>query len=396
MRNKTACILIIAVLVLAAGEACRKAETADSPPKAELRPSGDPLAGEAKIVIPPGSPLLDQIVVETVRSAGVSVNEVSAPGRIEFDVSRVGRIHLPVSGRVERVLVRQGDAVKAGQSVLTIDSPEAEEAVSANRQALAAIMQARSTLARATADRDRTADLFEHKAAAKKEVLAAENDLALAQAATDQAEAAREQARRRLEILGLGRGESGSQLTIAAPLSGKVIELSVTAGEYRNDTSEPVMTVADLSTIWVTSEIPETSIRLIEVGERIQIELVAYPGEVFEARVTRIADTLDPKTRTIQVRAELANPSGRLRPGMFGRIRHMHPATSVPVVPARAVFHRGSDACVFVERGPGSFERVRVSLGTDGGGRIPVLAGIKAGDRIVVGGVMLLAGMETH
>lgn len=396
MRSKITCILIIAALALAGGEACRKAKTAETPSAPGSRPADNSAAGEARIVIPPGSPLLDQIVVEPVRSAGMSVNEVSAPGRIEFDVSRVGRIHLPVSGRIERVLVQMGDAVKAGQPVLTIDSPDADEAVSAHRQALAAVMQARSTLARATADRDRTADLFEHKAAAKKEVLATENDLALAQAAADQAEAAREQTRRRLEILGLGAGESGSKLTIAAPLSGKVIELYVTAGEYRNDTSEPVMTVADLSSVWVTSEIPEASIRLIEVGERLQIELVAYPGEVFEARVTRIADTLDPKTRTIQVRAELANPSGKLRPGMFGRIRHMHPATPVPVVPARAVFHRGADTCLFVERGRGSFERVRVSLGVEDGGRIPVLAGIKAGDRVVVGGVMLLAGLEAR
>ena len=394
MKNSLAAVLCLAVLT--AGIGCRKAETSRKTPEtgsgriAEARFVGD------TITFAPGSPLLDRIEVEAVRSAVLSLNEVSAPGRIEFDAGRVVRVHLPVPGRVESVLVRQGDAVKAGQPLLTIDSPDAGEAVSAYRQAAAALTQARATLVRATADRDRTADLFAHKAAAEKEVLAAENDLALARAAADQAEAAREQARRRLDILGLGEGEAGSRVTINAPLRGKVIELGVTAGEYRNDGSEPAMTVADLSTVWVTSDIPESSIRLIEVGERIQVEMVAYPGEIFEARVTRIADILDPRTRTVQVRAELANPSGRLRPEMFGRIRHMHPAKPGPVIPARAVYRRGAETWVFVERGPGEFQRVPVRLGASSGDPLPVLEGLRPGDRIVAGGVMLLAGLEAR
>ncbi|MDD8026104.1 MAG: efflux RND transporter periplasmic adaptor subunit [Acidobacteriota bacterium] len=399
MRSKPWGILILIALVLAGAAGChKKGEKSRFPSGAAGAGAASSALAEAKgvLVLAPDSPLLTQIKVETVAAATVSVNEVSAPGRIEFDAVRVGRVHLPVSGRIERVLVRLGDAVRAGQPVLTVDSPEAEVAVSAYRQSLAAVIQARANLAKVTADRNRVNDLFEHKAAARKEVMAAENDLALAQAAADQAEAARDQSRRRLEILGLGQGESGSRLTIAAPLSGKVIELAVTAGEYRSDTADPVVTVADLSAVWVLSEIPEASIRLIETGERIQIELVAYPGEVFEARVTRIADTLDPKTRTVQVRAELANPGGRLRPGMFGRIRHMHAAKPLPVIPARAVYRRGSDDCVFIERGTGRFERIRISLGAEADGRIPVLEGLQAGDRIAVDGIMMLAGLEAR
>jgi RND family efflux transporter MFP subunit len=142
--------------------------------------------------------------------------------------------------------------------------------------------------------------------------------------------------------------------------------------------------------------VPENAIRLIEVGESIEVELVAFPGEIFSARVKRIADVLDPKTRTIQVRAELANPAGRFRPEMFGRIRHSHDTRKVPVVPARAVLRRGSEAILYVERGPGRFERISVTVGAARGDRIPVLAGIEAGDRVAVDGVMLLAGLEVR
>jgi len=368
----------------APGAAAGRAELAADPP------------ATATIVIRPDSPLLKQIGVEPVGTAQVPKDEVVAPGRIELDSNRVSRVLLPVPGRIDHVLVRLGDPVLAGQPMFTIDSPEADAILSEFRQCQAAVSLAQSTLAKAKADFDRTMELYEHKAAAKKEVLAAENELAQARAGQDQANAACEHAHRKLEILGLA-GEPGRQnVTVRSPLAGKVIDLSVTAGEYRNDTTTPVITVADLSTVWVTSAVSENSIRLIDVGEAIQVELVAYPGEVFEARVKRIADMLDPKTRTVQVRAELANPLGKFRPEMFGRIHHSHVMQTLPVVPARAILRRGTDAILYVERSRGIFEKVAVLVGPARGDQIPVLAGIKAGDRVAVDGVMLLAGTEVR
>lgn len=360
----------------------------------------DPFAartgGDAIIRIPPDSPQLQQIGVERVGTAEVCENEVVAPGRIEFDVSRVGRVLLPVSGRVLQVLVRLGDSVAAGQSLLTIDSPDADAVFSEYRQSQATSSQAHSHLVKARADHERAVGLLEHKALAKKDVLACENELAQAEAALDHCEAACGHARRKLEILGLDVKKPDPYVTVKAPLSGKVIDLSITAGEYRNDLSMPVMTVADLSTVWVTSAVPENAIRLIDVGERVEVELVAYPGEVFFARVKRIADTLDPKTRTVQVRAELGNPDGRFRPEMFGRIRHSHTPRTVPVVPARAVLHRGAETLLYVEREAGVFDRVPVVIGPARGDQVPVLAGIEAGDRVAVDGVMLLSGIEVR
>jgi membrane fusion protein, heavy metal efflux system len=364
---------------------------------AGIRPPAENTADvRPMITIPRGSPQMDHLTIEPAGTAVIPGNEVVAPGRIDFDPGRVSRILLPVPGRLQRVLVRWGDRVTDGQPLFTIDSPDAEQALSEFKKAESAVSQTRSTLARAEADDARTRELYDHKAVAKKEVLASGNELILAREELAGAEAGREQARRRLEILGLNAEDAGHQVTVRSPLAGKVIDMAVTAGEYINDTSTPVMTVANLDVVWVTSAIPENMIRFVEVGEHIEVELVAYPGETFKARVTKIADILDPKSRTVQVRAELANPGGRFKPEMFGRIRHSHDLRSVPVVPARAILHRGTEVDIYVERRPGVFERVPVVLGAPRGDMIPVLSGIQPGDRVVVGGGMSLVGMETR
>lgn len=390
-RNKPL-YLFLGVLLLTAG--CAKKNPGGAAPPAGPVLAPDPSGGPAAIVFPPDSPQLKQLRVEVVVLDGLPGDMVVAPGRVEFDPSRVGRIVLPVPGRVDAVLVRIGDSVALGQVLFAVDSPDADAALSEYRQSQAAVSQAKSSLIKAQADRDRTAELFDHKAAAQKDLLAADNELVQAQSVLAQTEAAREHGRRRLEILGLGEGEEGQRVKIRSPLAGKVIDVAITGGEYRNDTSTPVMTVADLGTVWITSSVPENMIRLIDVGESVEVELVAFPGETFSARVKRIADTLDPKTRSVQVRAELTNPEGKFRPEMFGTIRHAHASRSVPVVPARAILRRGGESLVYVERAPGRFVRVPVVLGTAAGDRVPVLKGLQAGDRVVVDGVMLLSGVE--
>ena len=119
------------------------------------------------------------------------------------------------------------------------------------------------------------------------------------------------------------------------------------------------MTIADLSTVWVTSQVPETYIRFVQVGERVEINLVAYPGETFDGRVSRIADTVDPQTRTVKVQAEMGNPQGRFRPEMFGSIHHIESTAMMTVIPFGAVVQDGNRTVVFVERAPGAFRGAR-------------------------------------
>lgn len=345
-----------------------------------------------RVTLPADSPQLKQIRVETVADADVPTDEVVAAGKIQTNPNRVSHVAMPVSGRVVSVMVRLGDSVQQGQPLFSIESPDADAALSGSLQAEAALTQARAGLLKAEADLDRTRDLFQHDAVAKKELLNAENSQAQAKAAVEQAQAARTQALRRLEILGLKPGEFGQKVVVKAATSGKILNLTLVPGEYRNDTNAEVITIADLSTVWVSADVPESSLRFIQVGEGIQVELTAYPGETIRARVMRIADVVDPDTRTIKVQAEINNGSGKLRPEMFGRIRHIEGTERRPVIPPGALIQGDGTSVVYMELSPGVFKRTPVTVGNRSGNGIPILSGLKAGDRVVTDGAMLLKG----
>lgn len=169
------------------------------------------------------------------------------------------------------------------------------------------------------------------------------------------------------------------------------MEMSVVNGEFRNDLSAPLMTIADLSSVWVTSDVPETAIRFVKLGEPVKIDLAAYPGETFRGRVAIIGDMVDPQTRTVKVRAELPNADGRLKPEMFGNIQLAEQTEQRPTVPASAVVATDGKTLVWREASKGVFEKVAITTGAQIGERVAVLDGLKATDRIVVDGVMLLA-----
>ena len=358
-----------------------------------IDPQTPAAAAAGTVVIPADSPMLGQIKRAIVATQDLPTDEIVTPGKIEVNPNRVSRVLLPVAGRIVAVLVKTGDGVRKDQPLLTIDSPDADAAMTAFLSAEATVMQARTALAKATADSERLADLFAHNAVAQKEVLNADSALAQARAALAQAQASQEQGQRRLAVLGLTPGNFKQQVVVTSPLAGKVLDLSVVPGEFRNDTTASVMTIADLSTVWVTSQVPETYIRFVQPGERVEISLVAYPGETFEGRVMRIADTVDPQTRTVKVQAVLRNPDGRFRPEMYGSIHHVESTASMTVIPYAALVQDGERTVVFVEQAPGQFVERDVTVGKRAGDVVRIIDGLSPGDSIVVDGAMLLAGL---
>lgn len=373
----------------------------------------------AKISIPLDSPKLQYIRVEPVRAASMPGAEVTVPGDVEANPNMISHVHLPVSGRIRQVMVREGDSVQTGQSLVTVVSPEATEAQAALREADASLRQqqataiearvgvakARTSLRKAQLDCQRVRDLYKHDAIAKKEVLAAETDLiqarsdlenALAlvdqaQAGIDSAVAAREQTINKLRILEVGANDPDPEIVVHSPLTGKILEMSVVAGEYHSDLGASVMTVADLSSVWVISNVPESQIRWISLGDPVHITLDAYPGQQFDGKVARVADVLDPKTRTVKVMTALPNPFGKFRPEMFGRVHHIHDEHKLAVVPSPAVLQTGDGKkIVYVQVQPGTFVPRTVDIGQRQGANVAVLRGISPGERVVVDGAMLL------
>ena len=169
-------------------------------------------------------------------------------------------------------------------------------------------------------------------------------------------------------------------------------------GEYRaavsfsTDTTAPLLTIADLSTVWVTADVAEPFLRLVHVGQPVAVSLVSFPDEVFNGSVSRIGDVLDPQTRTLKVTVDLPNPGGRFRPEMFGSIRQPGPRRPLPVLSPDAVVLEYGRPVVFVERAPGRFERREVTTGPRDESLLAITQGVQAGDRVVVDGAVLLRG----
>lgn len=343
-----------------------------------------------EVALPPDAPELKEMSIEPVKAVPVAVDEVSATARIQANPHNVGHAVLPVPGRIVQVMKKLGDSVTRGQPLVAIESNAVADAEAAFVQAESGVRQAEITSSKAEADLVRLTDLLEHQAVAQKEVLAASTTAGLAKAAVEQARIARDQARRRLELLGLKAGVLQQHVVVNAPISGKVMEVNVVEGEFRNEINTPLITITDLSRVWVTSEVPESKIRLFRVGGIAHLDLIAYPGETLHARVTRIADSVDSNTRTVQVNAEVDNPGGKLRPDMFGSLRYDAGEAPSPWVPQTAVVRLNGVDLVFREVAAGRFRAVPVEIGTLTQGGYPILKGLTVGDRVVTKGSVYL------
>ncbi len=385
MSNYLACLAICVAFALTG---CSEKKAAPVEAKAEQPTTPKPASGV--VMLGPDAPELREMKIEPVKDAPAPAQEVTATARIEANPNRVGHAMAPVPGRIVKLLVQLGDSVKQGQTLLTIESAAVAEAESGFVQAGSAVRQAELALAKAESDMARVTDLYEHQAVAQKELIAIKSTAAIFKSALEQAQTGRDQARRKLELLGLKTGIYQQLIVLTAPISGKVMEVNVVEGEFRNEVNAPLVTINDLSRVWATSEVPESEIRNCKVGGMVDLELIAYPGESFRARVTRIADVVNSETRTIKVSAELENSGGRLRPDMFGKLRYASGMISAPWVPESAVVRNQGKDFVFVEQKPGQFLLSPVDLGKLHEGGFPINSGLKAGDRVVTRGSIYL------
>jgi cobalt-zinc-cadmium efflux system membrane fusion protein len=199
-----------------------------------------------------------------------------------------------------------------------------------------------------------------------------------------------EQASMRLRLLGIDQGSLGKPLPVRSPISGRVTELHVAPGEYRNDPNAVLLVVADLSTIWVTADVQEKDIRRVHKGDEASSTFPAYPGEVFRGNVLSVGDLLDPDTRTIQVRIAFDNPEGRLKPGMFATVTFTSSPVNEVVVPTKALVLIGDKSFVFAETAPWQFVRRVVEPGEQQGNMTVITSGLKDGERVVVQDAVLL------
>ncbi len=327
--------------------------------------------------------------------------QINAIGRIAYNEDVSTLVMTPFSGRIVRLIAKVGDTVKRGDPLFEIDSPEVVQPQNDFLAAIAAVNKARAQLNLAQIVEKRQRGLFEGKAAPLKEFQQAEADLIAAQNDMRAAETALDAARNRLTILGLSaeriaalekKREISRATPIHAPIDGTVIARKVGPGQFvRSDTGDALLTIANLSSMWLKALVPENHIPHIRVGQEVEVTITALPDRVFKARIAAIEASADATTRRVVVRSEVANPDGVLKSEMFASFKIVTGENEIaPSVPVDAVIREGDLASVWVEQEPLLFKHRPVEIGIEQDGRVQIRKGLKPDERVVGRGAIFV------
>ncbi|MCM5571656.1 efflux RND transporter periplasmic adaptor subunit [Burkholderiaceae bacterium FT117] len=306
------------------------------------------------------------------------------PGRIEANEDRTARIGAPITGRVTAIHAVVGQQVRKGDLLAEISSPELSTAQLAFLKAHSA-----ENLAQRAAERARL--LLDAGVIGSAELQRRESELAISRAET---RAARDQ----LRTLGLSAGaidrlQGTGQILAAAPItatkSGTVIARRAALGQVAEPADE-LFTITDLRALWAVADVPEKDVRYVGLGQRVVLEVPALGEREIEGDVSHVADLVDPQTRTVRVRMELANPSGEFKPAMLASMRLAGEARRQVVVPKAALVRDGNRDHVFVADEAGAFRLRSVTIGPEDGDNRVVLDGLKAGETIAIAGAFHL------
>ena len=325
----------------------------------------------------------------------------SAIGQIGYNEDASTIVLTPFSGRVTRLIAKPGEAVRNGDPLLEIDSPEQlvpqNDFIAAQAAKRKAVAQ--HNLAQTVEKRVR--DLHEGKAAPSKDLQAAEAQLASAENDLRSADTTLEAARARLRIVGRTEAEISKLeqtgtlsrvTTITAPISGTVVSRKVGPGQHvKADSGEALYTIADLSTMWLKAQIFEQDIAQVRIGQEIEARVSAVPDRVFKARINAINSASDLTTRRVVVRAEIENADGLLKAEMFAMFRiSIDDAPPSPAVPTDAVIREGDVATVWVETAPMLFKRRVVDIGIQQDGLTQIRKGLDSGESVVARGAIFV------
>lgn len=331
----------------------------------------------------------------------------TAPARIGFNTERIAHIGSTVQGRVAQLHVRLGDQVKAGDTLMQLDSPELGRLQSDYLASLTAVRTGKPMVELAEAAYERAKKLHENGGSISlAQTQRRQQELAAASRELQTAQAQLVAAHNALLLHGMTQAQVDhlaetsqvtSRYTIAAPIAGEVIEREATLGELISPDDERLMVIADLSNVWALIDIAETRLAQVSIGSPVSLTLPALPHKRVTGKVTYISPRIDSAARTARLRVAVDNADRLLRPGMFAQASVSvntgdAQAQRILAVPASAVMEVEGEPSVFmpVTGEANTFKRQPVKVGQRIGMHIPVLAGLSEGDRIVTAGVFIL------
>ena len=367
--------LLVLPVVLFAFTACHR--------EGEHTPSPQPKVSGNVVTFEANAPELASLPAVPAQPSSSSITRLN--GRITWDDDVTVRVFSPFAGRVISVEADLGAKVEKDTVLAWIGSPDFGQVQADARKADADAAQMERNAARLR-------ELFDHGAAAAKDVASAESDLVRAKA-----EASR--TRTRLALYNATSDSIDNRYSLRSQVHGNVVERYISAGqEVRSDqilanndrNASPLFVVTDPTRLWVVMDVTEQELHKLHVGSMVTVHRAVNPDVGFPAKVEVIADALDPVSRTARVRASVANPDRQLKGEMLVSVDVDVAVTQAVLVPSKSVFFLGENHYIFARTGPCRFERREVSTGSERDGWSQITKGVASGDEIVADGALLL------
>ncbi len=304
-------------------------------------------------------------------------------GAVAYNGFRTTPVITQVGGPVARIVVVPGQNVRQGDPMLYVSSPDYS-------QLRANYIKAKDAYALAHLAYDRAQLLYKHEAIAQAALeqaqsaeVQADSDLAAAQAA--------------LKVLGitdpdaLVKAPPSFEVPVRAPISGQVVEQDVAAGQYIQPGTTQCFLISDVSNVWVLVNVYQKDLPYVRVGDQVTIQTDTYP-DVFRGRISYVAASLDPNTRTLQARIDTSNPGEKLKKDMYvvATVTAGAVANAIALPDAAVLRDSENQPFVYVEASSNQFGRRPVTLGQSLNGQTEITSGLKSGDRVVGDGSLFL------
>jgi cobalt-zinc-cadmium efflux system membrane fusion protein len=304
-------------------------------------------------------------------------------GAVAYNGFRTTPVITQVSGPVSRVVVVPGQTVHQSEPMLYVASPDYSQLRTNYLKAKDAYALAQKAYARAK-------DLYEHKAIAEQNLEQAESaqvqasgDLAAAQAA--------------LKVLGITDPDSlvkappSPEVPVRAPIGGMVVEQDVAAGQLLQTSATQCFMISDIGNVWVLVNVYQKDLPYVHVGDPVSIQTDAYPT-VFHGRISYVAASLDPNTRTLQARIDTSNPGGKLKKDMFvvATVNAGTISNAIALPDAAVLRDSENQPFVYAEKSQNQFGRRSVTLGESLNGQTEITSGLKPGDSVIGNGSLFL------
>jgi membrane fusion protein, heavy metal efflux system len=331
---------------------------------------------------------LASVKVEPIEARDFPV-EKEAVGSIDFNEDMAVQVFTPYQGRIITLFASVGDDVKKGQTLFTIDSPD--------------LLQAESTLIAAAGVREfttrnlaRLRELYKTLAISQRE---------LDQATSDQqtAEGNLRAARDAVRLFGktdaeidriIAERSADPTLVVPSPISGRVTARNAAPGLFVQPGNAPApFTIADIETMWMLAEVAEADSPAFRVGQDVRVTLAAFPGRMFDGKITTIGASVDANTRRVMVRSVIGDPQHELRSGMFANfVIRVGPPVRSPGIPLDGVVREGDGTMtVWITADRRRFTRRTVKIGAQHDGYRQIVEGVQLGELAATEGALFLS-----